>query len=165
MPRYSELTRFVDIMSANFVERSELSQSESAASRVRVRFTMRALLVAFFLLSCYFGWQGYQLRVLQRERAFLLGRWQQVDEHDTAVKYQGKQIIHTLDQEMCTIRLPEGDVGRIDFHNPVWSGPSLAIYRREGMRVRFAQNQVGQPRPKSFVHGEVHSTWLAVETQ
>jgi hypothetical protein len=124
------------------------------------RFSLRALLLTVLLLAIGLSWYGYYTRVMHRERELLSGTWRMVHDDGTPVLIHGKeQTMGFLNRE-TTLRMPRGDVGWIDFQGPGWKAPSRGIYRREGQRVRFAQSEIGDPRPTEFDRTKCHTLWL-----
>jgi hypothetical protein len=124
------------------------------------RFSVRAMLVAISLLAPFLAWYGVRVRAMQFERELLSGTWQMIDSQGNPVLNAGKSIHISFNDPNRVLRFPHGKTGQIDFRSEQWQGPSRAIYRREGNRLRFAQAAPNDNRPSVFDKTKCQSVWL-----
>src|SRR5690242_13441996 len=110
------------------------------------RYSLRSLLILVTLSAVAIGWYTHRQRIINAERAKLVGSWNVNGRSDT-----GSFIMmsYQLSEMGFQVGVPDGDLGTIDFPGS-GAGLSKGIYRIDGDSLIMATNGAGKRRPTTF---------------
>jgi hypothetical protein len=109
------------------------------------RFSLRSLLVVWTLAAVAVGWYVHRQRIIQAERAKLVGSWNLNGRSDAMTCVMMSMQLTDGDFE---VGVPDGGVGVIDFRG--FGGHSKGIYRIDGDSLTMVLNDDGEARPTTF---------------
>ena len=125
--------------------------------RIKLRFSLRVLLVVVAISAVPIAWFCHRMRVMNAERERLVGTWE----------LDGTNLRYEFSSHGFEVGMPHDGIGQIDFYDAGNGKTVKGIYRFSGDLLEVAANvfDLDKPRPANFDKGEAHNIWRRINPE